>query len=140
MKTKAVNRAVKLEVTISRESYQWLPPLARVLLDTYDGKPLGGGVAWKYHLAVSHWRRLEPYAHHFQTRALRKIYADRLKGTSGQCRYCRCTDDHACPGGCSWIDPLHTVCSECAAWILVGGSSDLRQSLGNVRDERRELA
>jgi len=29
------------------------------------------------------------------------------------CRFCGCTDDHACPGGCSWVDPAHTICSAC---------------------------
>lgn len=27
------------------------------------------------------------------------------------CRVCGCTDDHACPGGCWWID--EDLCSEC---------------------------
>ena len=32
----------------------------------------------------------------------------------GQCRWCRCTDEHACANGCRWIDVDHTLCSECA--------------------------
>ncbi len=28
-----------------------------------------------------------------------------------KCMFCGCTDDHACPGGCSWIEP--NVCSRC---------------------------
>lgn len=32
---------------------------------------------------------------------------------SGVCRYCRCTDENACEGGCSWVDDEHTICSEC---------------------------
>lgn len=31
---------------------------------------------------------------------------------SGVCRGCGCTDDHACPGGCCWIEP--DLCSACA--------------------------
>lgn len=31
--------------------------------------------------------------------------------TPGRCRYCRCTDERACPEGCWWIDQEHTVCS-----------------------------
>lgn len=27
------------------------------------------------------------------------------------CRACGCTEDYACPGGCSWVDP--TLCSAC---------------------------
>ncbi len=39
----------------------------------------------------------------------------------GTCRRCGCTDDEACPGGCSWVpDPvllgaLGTLCSACVA-------------------------
>lgn len=29
------------------------------------------------------------------------------------CRGCGCTDDHACPGGCFWVEP--DLCSACAA-------------------------
>lgn len=28
------------------------------------------------------------------------------------CRECGCTDNHACPGGCSWEEP--DLCSSCA--------------------------
>lgn len=28
-----------------------------------------------------------------------------------KCMFCGCTDDHACPGGCSWIAP--NLCSRC---------------------------
>jgi hypothetical protein len=30
---------------------------------------------------------------------------------SGVCRYCRCTEQRACPGGCAWLDVESTVCS-----------------------------
>jgi hypothetical protein len=29
----------------------------------------------------------------------------------GTCKFCGCTDAAACEGGCSWINPTHTVCS-----------------------------
>ena len=32
---------------------------------------------------------------------------------AGTCRKCGCTDNHACPGGCYWIEP--DLCSRCAA-------------------------
>jgi hypothetical protein len=35
--------------------------------------------------------------------------------TPGQCRYCGCTDERACPGGCWWMDEAHTICSRCSA-------------------------
>ena len=28
-----------------------------------------------------------------------------------RCRVCGCTDDHACPGGCYWVE--EDLCSEC---------------------------
>lgn len=32
------------------------------------------------------------------------------------CRVCGCTDDRACPGGCSWLDiPHDDLCSACEA-------------------------
>lgn len=30
---------------------------------------------------------------------------------AGVCRKCGCTDDKACPGGCSWVEP--DLCSAC---------------------------
>lgn len=35
------------------------------------------------------------------------------------CELCGCTNEHACPGGCQWIDePDCTICSQCA-WLSV---------------------
>jgi ParB family chromosome partitioning protein len=31
----------------------------------------------------------------------------------GTCRVCGCTDDHACPNGCFWLDQSETLCSTC---------------------------
>lgn len=31
---------------------------------------------------------------------------------SQKCRVCGCTWDHACPGGCYWVEP--DLCSRCA--------------------------
>lgn len=33
----------------------------------------------------------------------------------GVCRECGCTDERACPGGCSWVEP--DLCSQCAEEI-----------------------
>lgn len=33
-------------------------------------------------------------------------------GTVPTCRVCGCTDNHACPGGCYWVEP--DLCSRCA--------------------------
>jgi hypothetical protein len=30
---------------------------------------------------------------------------------SGVCMYCLCTDERACPDGCSWHNKEHTVCT-----------------------------
>lgn len=34
-----------------------------------------------------------------------------LERTGMKCMFCGCTDDHACPGGCSWVEL--NVCSRC---------------------------
>lgn len=34
---------------------------------------------------------------------------------TGVCRYCRCTEAHACPQGCVWQDETQELCSVCAA-------------------------
>jgi hypothetical protein len=31
----------------------------------------------------------------------------------GVCDICGCTDARACPGGCSWVNKEHTLCSSC---------------------------
>lgn len=40
------------------------------------------------------------------------------KPRSGVCQQCGCTDDEACPGGCSWADKAHTMCSTCAFHLM----------------------
>ncbi len=41
--------------------------------------------------------------------------ADLVKALSspGVCNLCGCTDDHACDGGCAWVDDEHTICTRC---------------------------
>lgn len=36
--------------------------------------------------------------------------------TGMKCMFCGCTDDHACPSGCSWAAP--NVCSRCADMVI----------------------
>lgn len=38
-------------------------------------------------------------------------YQDREQAAMQKCRVCGCTENHACPGGCYWIEP--DLCSEC---------------------------
>lgn len=30
------------------------------------------------------------------------------------CKYCKCSDFHACKGGCFWVNKEKTICSSCA--------------------------
>lgn len=53
--------------------------------------------------------RLRGRAH---ARALQAVFADQARRHPGECVRCGCTDDRACPGGCSWVVP--NVCSQCA--------------------------
>lgn len=43
------------------------------------------------------------------------------------CMFCGCTDENACPGGCSWVAP--NVCSSCAGII----HEALKQDISKVR-------
>lgn len=44
---------------------------------------------------------------------------DFLSGmVQGACRVCGCTDQHACAGGCYWVEP--DLCSACAYRVEVG--------------------
>ena len=45
---------------------------------------------------------------------LRQI--DNALEISMKCKYCGCTDDNACEGGCSWV--AKDVCSKCAAKLV----------------------
>lgn len=57
----------------------------------------------------SGWRKVteghgSPAWSHLSLEAERVIHLAR-------CRVCGCTDDRACPGGCSWVEP--DLCSAC---------------------------
>lgn len=38
----------------------------------------------------------------------------KLKFGFRSCRFCACTEDRACQGGCAWISKEHNVCTTCA--------------------------
>jgi hypothetical protein len=38
-----------------------------------------------------------------------------------KCRSCGCTDDRACPGGCSWVSLNPPICSACVDEALPAG-------------------
>jgi hypothetical protein len=42
-----------------------------------------------------------------------------------KCRVCGCTDERACPGGCSWVEP--ELCSACS-----GAAKDTIQVLTRI--------
>ncbi len=60
----------------------------------------------------------------------------------GTCRVCGCTDMQACPGGCSWVDETHTLCSQCApkAQQPAPTPSAAEQLINLVRQIAREEA
>jgi len=43
-----------------------------------------------------------------------------MKGT---CRYCGCTKDHGCEGGCSWADEDETLCTRCELAMTFAAST-----------------
>ena len=46
-----------------------------------------------------------------------------------KCRVCGCTDEAACPGGCSWADRTRTICTACTQVVewIVGVCRDMDQ-------------
>lgn len=40
-----------------------------------------------------------------------EIYELVLGDAEEHCRYCGCTQNHACEGGCAWLNAEHTICS-----------------------------
>jgi hypothetical protein len=49
----------------------------------------------------------------------------------GRCRFCRCTDQRACPEGCGWYDSRATVCDSpvCVARFRLAVARQLRKLL-----------
>ena len=64
--------------------------------------------------------------------------------TPGTCRNCGCTDEHACEGGCFWVDSSVTLCSQCYR-VAENDDGDLQCTpdkfsfLGDFDDEGIEL-
>lgn len=48
---------------------------------------------------------------------------------AGTCRFCGCTDDWGCDGGCSWVNSAHTVCSSQSCHLAYMISADDRRTL-----------
>lgn len=75
--------------------------------------------------------------------ALQLFFSSRRKPESGRCVCCGCTDERACPDGCSWADDFHTLCSACLQRLLdhaplpVRGDQTLR--IEGVEDARGRL-
>ena len=53
-----------------------------------------------------------------------------LTQTPGRCRWCRCTYDEPCDGGCGWANREQTLCTACVP---------LDRAMKNIPG-RRELA
>ena len=47
----------------------------------------------------------------------------------GVCRYCKCTERRACPGGCMWLYPERTVCSSPACVAKFAEDNQLRREM-----------
>lgn len=57
------------------------------------------------------------------------------KVAAGVCRVCRCTDDHACEGGCWWVTP--DLCSACAVPLIAAGQVHRPKQPGTRRRRAR---
>jgi hypothetical protein len=51
-----------------------------------------------------------------------------IKETPGKCRWCGCTWEHACDGGCSWANRQQTLCSGCVTF-----DRDMKTAAGRIR-------
>jgi len=47
------------------------------------------------------------------------------EGEPGTCRYCGCTEEHACPDGCAWADDTLMICTTCEELALELGYAAL---------------
>jgi hypothetical protein len=50
---------------------------------------------------------------------------------SGKCVGCGCTEEHACEGGCSWVDADRLLCSTCL--LSIAGHVDPAMSVNQAR-------
>lgn len=66
------------------------------------------------------------------------VHTVQCKLIEGRCVVCSCTDDHACPGGCSWVDLGHLLCSACfaRAQYVPGGPLPLGPIVVQEQDRR----
>lgn len=66
------------------------------------------------------------------------------RATPGRCRYCKCTDQRACPEGCSWYDDCATVCSSavCVARfrLALAGAMKKLLHIGLQKQKTRALS
>jgi hypothetical protein len=62
-------------------------------------------------------------SHYWDTLAQPLPLPPKIEAGPGICRECQCTDDHACEGGCYWVEP--DLCSACA-----GDGRDLSAPIG----------
>ena len=44
---------------------------------------------------------------------LRSVLKVPGRASEGRCIGCQCTEEHACEGGCHWVDSTHLLCSTC---------------------------
>lgn len=62
-------------------------------------------------------------------KAVKKIKARRHQVIGGKCKFCKCTEEAACPEGCGWANEAKTVCStaKCVAKAQAKGMKLLLQ-------------
>jgi hypothetical protein len=62
--------------------------------------------------------------------ALEVLRQEIYDGQVRSCRVCGCTDDHACEGGCSWVEP--DLCSACAEATAIPAGIPFDSTKGGV--------
>jgi len=57
--------------------------------------------------------------------------------SAGTCKYCGCSEQRACPGGCTWSDETRTVCAPCADGEIIAKTTVLAFNMPAIRDKVR---
>jgi hypothetical protein len=60
--------------------------------------------------------------------------------TPGTCFACHCTEQHACEGGCYWIDINQTLCSVCSHRVVWLANMSPAECIEDLRELEHGLA
>jgi hypothetical protein len=89
-----------------RASFRAAYQLARILRKT-------GRALIQEHVLNEHYYAIDVAPRHVVQVATKVVSYAEFLDDDPRCQICGCTEDRACPGGCSWANPQRTLCSRC---------------------------